>query len=85
MKNWPDSQLVSPATAGNGIPWFDEFFGNCTKMYGKSGCRISYLAAHCYSCEPSATMAYLKKLYDRYGYKVWLTEFSCGEHAKGRP
>jgi hypothetical protein len=44
--------LVSPATAGNGVPWFDQFFGNCTKLYGKSGCNISYLAAHDYSCNP---------------------------------
>lgn len=81
----PTSQLVSPATAGNGTKWYDEFFGNCSKLYGAQGCRISYLATHDYSCTPSSTMSYLKNLHDRYGYKVWLTEFSCGDHAAGRP
>ena len=32
MAQWPNSKLVSPATAGNGITWYDEFFGNCTKL-----------------------------------------------------
>lgn len=37
-----------------------------------------YLATHDYSCTPGVTLQYLKRLYDRYGYKIWLTEFSCG-------
>ena len=85
MELHPNSKLVSPATAGNGIAWYDQFFGNCTALYGASGCRISYLATHDYSCSPASTLAYLKQLYDRYGYPVWLTEFSCGDHADGRP
>ena len=40
MANWSSSQLVSPATAGNGIKWFDEFFAACHKLYGATGCRI---------------------------------------------
>ena len=44
-----------------------------------------YLAAHDYSCTPTSTMAYLKQLHERYGYKVWLTEFSCGDGAQKRP
>ena len=76
--------LVSPATAGNGTPWYDDFFANCTALYGDKGCRITYLATHRYSCTPNHTMAYLKSLYDRYGYKVWLTEFSCGDGAEQR-
>lgn len=85
MTRWPNSSLVSPATAGNGLRWYDEFFGNCTKLYGKQGCRISYLATHDYSCTPSKTLSYLKSLHERYGYPVWLTEFSCGDHAQGKP
>lgn len=27
----------------------------------------------------------LKQLHERYGYKVWLTEFSCGDGAQKRP
>ena len=76
--------LVSPATAGNGTTWYDDFFANCTALYGDKGCRITYLATHCYSCTPNHTMAYLKSLYDRYGHKVWLTEFSCGDSADAK-
>ena len=32
-----------------------------------------------------STMSYLESLYKRYGYKVWLTEFSCGDGASARP
>lgn len=85
MSRYPDSLLVSPATAGNGIHFFDEFFGNCTELYGASGCRISYIAVHAYSCTPSSTLSYLKSVYDRYGLPVWLTEFSCGEGSKQNP
>jgi hypothetical protein len=85
MKRWPESTLVSPATAGNGVQWYTDFFGNCSKLYGKEGCKITYLATHCYSCTPTSTLSYLKELYDKFGYKVWLTEFSCGDHASGKP
>jgi hypothetical protein len=69
--------LVSPATAGNGIPWFDDFFSNCTALYGPTGCNISYLAAHDYSCSPNSTMAYLEELHQRYGYKVRVCVSLC--------
>eukprot|EP00035_Acanthoeca_spectabilis_P025886 m.460306 g.460306 ORF g.460306 m.460306 type:complete len:351 (-) comp21999_c0_seq1:75-1127(-) len=86
MDSHPNSMLVSPATAGNGLPWFDQFFGNCTALYGgTNGCRISYLAAHDYSCDPNTTLTYLKTLHDRYGFPVWLTEFSCGDGADAKP
>jgi len=85
MRRWPNSLLVSPATAGDGIQWYDDFFGNCSRLYGKGGCRISFLATHTYSCTPSDTMGYLKKVHERYGYPVWLTEFSCGIHADEKP
>ena len=78
------TQLVSPATAGNGVQFYEDFFGNCTQLYGAPGCRISYLATHCYSCTPASTLLYLKRLHDLFGYKVWLTEFSCGDHAEGK-
>lgn len=84
MQQFPQSQLVSPATSGDGVPWFDDFFSNCSALYGKDGCRISYLAAHCYSCNPNSTLAYLEMLHKRYDLKIWLTEFSCGDHAEGR-
>ena len=85
MERWGGSLLVSPATAGNGIEWYDQFFGNCSELYGEAGCRIAYLATHDYSCAPSHTLSYLRQLHARFGRKVWLTEFSCGDHADGRP
>jgi hypothetical protein len=85
MSRWPTSQLVSPATAGDGTAFFDAFFAECKKLYGATGCNISHLAVHDYSCDPKSTMAYLDKVHARYGYPVWLTEFSCGDGAQGKP
>ena len=85
MQQWPNSQLVSPATAGDGTAFFDEFFAACKTFFGASGCRISYVAIHDYSCTASKTMAYIDSIYKRYGYPVWLTEFSCGDGAAGKP
>ena len=85
MATWPKSKLVSPATAGDGTAFFDEFFAECKTLYGAEGCRISHLAVHYYSCTASETMTYLKTMASRYGYPVWLTEFSCGDGAEGKP
>ena len=86
LKLWaPTSILVSPATAGNGIPWLDAFFANCTELYGPKGCQVQHVAVHDYSCDAPTTMAYLKSVHDRYKMPVWLTEFSCGDGAQGKP
>jgi len=79
------STLVSPATAGDGLPWLDQFFGNCTALYGAKGCQVSHVAVHDYSCNAATTMAYLKTVHERYKMPVWLTEFSCGDGAAGKP
>lgn len=78
------SKIVSPAAApcgahcnGNTIEWFDEFFSILCENETTSPCRVDYLATHHYSCNPAATMKHLKDLYDRYGLKIWLTEFAC--------
>ena len=71
--------LVSPAAApcggntcvGSVNHWFDEFFRHC------NGCKVDYLATHIYNCNANKIMQYLKGLYDRYGKKIWLTEFAC--------
>lgn len=81
----PATALVSPATAGNGIPWLDAFFGNCSAMYGPKGCQVSHVAVHDYSCNASKTMEYLASIHARYGMPVWLTEFSCGDGANDKP
>jgi len=87
MSRWspPSTQLISPATAGDGIPWLDAFFGNCSELYGSQGCKVFYVAVHDYSCKPQETMDYLKKVYHRYQKPVWLTEFSCGDGAANKP
>ena len=87
LKRWGNSSthLVSPATAGDGIPWLDDFFSNCTHLYGPAGCQITHVAVHDYSCTPSTTMAYLESIHARYGMPVWMTEFSCGDGAQNKP
>ena len=86
MRLWGNTSiLVSPATAGNGETWYDEFFGNCTELYGSAGCRVQHLATHDYSCNANTTLAYLRRLHERYKMPVWLTEFSCGDGAAKRP
>ncbi|KAL4223214.1 hypothetical protein ACF0H5_016686 [Mactra antiquata] len=73
--------LVSPSASGCGggskmchgdvIEWFDVFFRLCT------GCRVDYIATHAYHCKADTTMNYLNTIYQRYGKKIWLTEFAC--------
>ena len=87
LKRWGGggTQLVSPATAGNGIPWLDQFLGNCTAQYGAKGCQLSYVAVHDYTCNATSLLGYLKTVHDRYSMKVWLTEFSCGDGRDNKP
>ncbi|XP_076460594.1 uncharacterized protein LOC143293546 [Babylonia areolata] len=75
-----DRILVSPAAApcgnpdkcrGNTVEWFDQFFANCTN------CTVDYLATHGYWCSADSMMSFLGNLWNRYGLRIWLTEFSC--------
>ncbi|KAL4217031.1 hypothetical protein ACF0H5_023487 [Mactra antiquata] len=75
---WPDIEkanpgipLVSPAPAGANLHWLENFFHLC------HGCRVDYVAAHSYACNTDKIMNYLHTLYQRFGKKVWLTEFAC--------
>lgn len=79
-KHADDKKLVSPSAAACGskcrtkeIEWFDKFFELC------KGCRVDYLATHTYWCNAKKVMRYLKGLYERYGRKIWLTEFACSK------
>ncbi|XP_060605779.1 uncharacterized protein LOC132758240 [Ruditapes philippinarum] len=79
-KNSKGRKLVSPSAATCGdkcnvdeFEWFDKFFELC------KGCRVDYLAAHTYWCNPGKVMRYLWQLYKRYNRKIWLTEFACGK------
>merc|ERR1719334_649205 len=69
---YPDRILVSPAPAGGNNDWFDEFFEYCDVL----GCRVDYLAYHDYRGNANQVMNKLESLYNRYGRKVWLTEFA---------
>jgi hypothetical protein len=66
LKRWGGgaTQFVSPATAGNGIPWLDGFIGNCSALYGAAGCQLSYIAVHDYSCNATNLLTYLKSVSD---------------------
>jgi len=69
---YPDRLLVSPAPAGGNTNWFDPFFEACEEL----GCRIDYLATHDYEGKANHVMNRLEMLYNRYGKKIWLTEFA---------
>lgn len=69
---YPEKTLVSPAPAGGNTNWFDQFFAECEVL----GCRIDYLATHDYTGHADQVMNHLKDLYQRYGKKIWLTEFA---------
>ena len=64
--------MVSPAPAGGNTNWFDPFFEACENL----GFRIDYLATHDYVGDVDKVMDKLELLYNRYGKKIWLTEFA---------
>ena len=85
MRDFPDSTLITPATAGDGRTWFREWFGNCTAMYGPSGCNVTVMAVHSYICDASRLHSYLEEVHHEFGLPIWLTEFACGDHHDNRP
>ena len=85
MQQFPTSKLVTPATAGNGIPWFREWFGNCTQLYGASGCNVTHMALHSYTCNATKLLKYLTEVHEEFGLPIWLTEFACGDHTNHKP
>jgi len=72
QNRYPDKILVSPAPAGGKTSWFDPFFEACEVL----GCRIDYLATHDYKGDVEEVMGHMELLYNRYGRKIWLTEFA---------
>lgn len=70
---YPDKILVSPsASPPNTEEWFDTFFEVCDVI----GCRVDFLATHQYSGNADNNMEYINGLYQRYGRKIWFTEFA---------
>lgn len=83
---WPDVAavarahqlaLVAPVPSGTDTAWLDSFFAAC------NGCAadVDVIALHPYSC----TVAALKNAlaaWGKFGKKLWVTEFNCGDGAK---
>ena len=71
------------------VPWLQEWFGNCTQLYGAHGCRFDFVAVHYYECwgNTSASaeqasvemMSFLDSVYAIFKKPLWLTEFNCGD------
>ena len=76
---YPNHTLVGPAAApggqwagGRAEEWFDAFFRECDKL---GGCRMEYIATHLYTGAPDYDKRFLTNLYNKYGKKIWFTEF----------
>ncbi len=59
----PDAPYTDPKT------WYDEFF----QLYPDA--RVDYIALHCYMVNSTAMMSFIDSFAERYGRKIWLTEF----------
>jgi len=64
--------LISPActNADTGIPWQQQFLGNCT------GCTVDAMAFHFYDTDAQNLIDYANQFYDTFGLPVWITEFA---------
>jgi len=70
---YEDRELVSPATAGVDTEWMDQFMEECEIL----GCRIDYIATHSYKADSAEnTINVLRDYSERYGKKIWFTEFA---------
>ncbi|MDY0104075.1 MAG: glycosyl hydrolase [Lentimicrobium sp.] len=70
-----DAVTENGVTYTDPFKYLDDFFVACP------GCRVDYIAVHCYMNDPSALSWYVNKFIDRYKKPVWLTEF-CSWEAK---
>mmetsp|Transcript_2631 Transcript_2631/g.2939 ORF Transcript_2631/g.2939 Transcript_2631/m.2939 type:complete len:254 (+) Transcript_2631:183-944(+) len=76
-------KLVSPCVANFNAAapalWFEEWFSNCTELYGNAGCHVDFMCTHAYYNPGGANtmMTMIDKLYKKYGKQVWITEFAC--------
>jgi len=72
----PDLKADCYAASWNPIPWFDQFFANCTN------CKIDFLTTHIYTCNFTQFTEFLLGM-KKYNKPIWLTEFACP--ASGQP
>lgn len=61
-------------TYTNPFDYLDDFFAACPD------CRVDYIAVHNYMCYAEPLIDYLEE-FKKYGKKIWLTEFACGDQA----
>jgi hypothetical protein len=73
----PNADTDCYAKTWSPLPWFDDFFANCTN------CQVDYITTHIYSCNLTEFTAYLDGIIKKYNKPVWLTEFACP--AAGQP
>lgn len=59
--------------------WYDEFFS----IYPEARC--DFLALHCYMDGPDGMMSFINNIAERYGRKIWLTEFCAWENKNITP
>lgn len=64
----PDQPYTNPTQ------WYDEFFS----IYPEARC--DYLALHCYMDGADGMMSFINQIAERYGRKIWLTEFCAWEN-----
>ena len=61
-ERWPEMERIAngaslgtPAPGGlhlsRGMQWLEDFFSNCSAMYGDRGCRVDFVAVHFYECD----------------------------------
>jgi len=71
----PNPETECYGGSSSPVPWFDAFFGNCSKMYA-NGCHVDFIATHIYTCDVNGLSDYLATL-KKYNLPIWLTEFAC--------
>ena len=59
------------------VQYLRYFFGNC------SGCKVDYVAIHCYMCLLDELKYYLAR-FEEFGLPIVLSEFSCDQYLKSR-
>jgi len=72
----PDPDTECYAKSWSPVPWFDDFFKQCTN------CKVDFLTTHIYSCNMTEITDFINSL-KKYNKPIWLTEFACP--AAGQP
>jgi len=71
-QTYPDKTLIGPAVAGPNTEWLDPFMEACQAL----GCRIDFIGLHTYNRNPNVVMRNINTIAERYGQKIFFTEFA---------